>query len=344
MWGGGERYVLDLCTVLRSQGHNVALVCRNKTEILEPLRAAGFEPAVMRLGGNFDIFSPVHIARMVRRFPGSGPVNIHVHNFKDAALAVKVRQLCGPARTVNIVCTRHLVKAAKPRRLPLYRSIDSLIFVSERARSEFLKGIAPQELNTYVIHNALPCDDSLPQADTSATPPLILYTGRLSVEKGPHILVEALGKIADLDWRARICGQGEGRYVLPLLRRCRTLGIDKRVEWPGHISDIPAEIAVATIGVVPTTAPEAFGLSIIEMMRQGLPVITTDNGAQPEIITDGTDGLLVPSSDADALAAALRRLIDRPDLRREIGHAGRCRFEATFTYPAFYNAIAAHYV
>ena len=158
------------------------------------------------------------------------------------------------------------------------------------------------------------------------------------------MLVRALAKIRDLDWKARICGQGEGKYVMPMLRECRTLGIDQRVEWPGHIDDVSREIASAQIGVVPTTAPEAFGLSIIEMMRQGLPVISTDNGAQPEIITDGADGILVPPADADALADALRLLIKNTDIRNNISSKARQRFEQNFTYPAFYNAITAHYV
>lgn len=345
VWGGGERYALDLCTALRSQGNNVAIVCRNKAEVLGPVKDAGFEPAVMRLGGAFDIFSPIHIARMARRFPGDGPVNIHVHNFKDAATAVKVRQLCLGHRRINIVCTRHLVKAGKPKQLALYRAIDSLVFVSERARAEFIKGgFDIHGLNLDVVHNALPDAPELQPAQPLQQPPLILYIGRLSSEKGAHILVQALGKLTDLEWRARICGQGEGKYVMPMLRLCRTLGIDKRVEWPGHINDVSEEIAAAQIGAVPTTAAEAFGLSIIEMMRQGLPVVTTDNGAQPEIITHGTDGLMVPPGDADALADALRRLITDPGLRHSVGMAGRQRFADNFTYPAFYNKITEKYL
>ncbi|MDE5656414.1 MAG: glycosyltransferase family 4 protein [Muribaculaceae bacterium] len=345
VWGGGERYALDLCTALRSQGNNVAIVCRNKAEVLGPVKDAGFEPAVMRLGGAFDIFSPIHIARMARRFPGDGPVNIHVHNFKDAATAVKVRQLCQGHRRINIVCTRHLVKAGKPKQLALYRAIDSLVFVSERARAEFIKGgFDIHGLNLDVVHNALPDVPELQSAQPLQQPPLILYIGRLSPEKGAHILVQALGKLTDLEWRARICGQGEGKYVMPMLRLCRTLGIDKRVEWPGHISDVSEEIAAAQIGVVPTTAAEAFGLSIIEMMRQGLPVVTTDNGAQPEIITHGTDGLMVPPADADALAEALRRLISPPGLRPNIGMDARRPLEANFTSNAFNNKITEKYL
>ncbi|MDE6131524.1 MAG: glycosyltransferase family 4 protein [Muribaculaceae bacterium] len=343
VWGGGERYALDLCTALKSEGHCVAIACRKRPAVTEPLRQAGFEPATMRLGGVLDIFSPVHLSRMVRRFPGNGCVNIHVHNFKDATLALKVRRLCQGQREVRVVCTRHLVKPGKTSQLPLYRALDRLVFVSERARREFLKGGFPAEgIKMDVISNALP-DPGLPMADPAVRPPLILYIGRLSPEKGADVLVEALTRISDLNWRARICGEGEGRYVMPLLRECRVRRLDSRIEWPGHISDVTEEIAAAQIGVVPTKAPEAFGLSIIEMMRQGLPVISSDNGAQPEIITSGRDGLLVPPCDAETLANALRQLIEHADLRCKIGKAGRDRFADSFTYPAFYNAISRIY-
>lgn len=298
----------------------------------------------MHLGGAFDIFSPINIARMVRRFPGDRPVNIHVHNFKDAAIAVKARQLCNGTRRVNIVCTRHLVKPGKASQLSLYRGIDTIIFVSERARSEFYKGgFDTTGINTCAIHNALACSGAA-MAKPEGQPPLILYIGRLAPEKGAHILVDALSKLTDLEWRARICGQGSGRYVMPMLRKCRGKALAGRIEWPGHINDVSAEIADAQIGVVPTLAPEAFGLSIIEMMRQGLPVITTDNGAQPEIITPGTDGLLIPPDDANVLADALRQLISNPTERQRIGQAAASRFENSFTYPAFFNDIYKTYV
>lgn len=343
-WGGGERYATDICTALRENGDNVAIVCRRSTVITDTLRKAGFEPAVMRLGGAFDIFSPVNIARMVRHFPGDGPVNIHVHNFKDAATAIRARQLCKDLRRVNIVCTRHLVKPGKQSQLPLYRAIDSIIFVSERARDEFAKGgFDTAGINTCVIHNALPCAE-VSAAKPESQPPLILYIGRLAPEKGAHILVEALASLTDLQWRARICGEGVGRYVMPLLRQSRTADLAGRIEWPGHIQDVTAEIAAAQIGVVPTVAPEAFGLSIIEMMRQGLPVVTTDNGAQREIITPDKDGLLVPPGNAQALATSLRRLISEPEERLRLGHTAADRISDAFTYPKFFDAIYSLYV
>ncbi|MDE6121528.1 MAG: glycosyltransferase family 4 protein, partial [Muribaculaceae bacterium] len=115
---------------------------------------------------------------------------------------------------------RHLVKAGKPKQLALYRAIDSLVFVSETARREFLKGAFPAEgINMDVIHNALPQSD-FPQADTSHQPPLILYIGRLAAEKGADVLLDLFRRLdADLPGRMDLWRPGN----VPYAEFCRLL-------------------------------------------------------------------------------------------------------------------------
>jgi glycosyltransferase involved in cell wall biosynthesis len=71
-------------------------------------------------------------------------------------------------------------------------------------------------------------------------------------------------------------------------------------------------------------------ISILEAMAAGLPVVASAVGGIPEIVVDGETGLIVPPRDPDALAAALRRLLDDPELRRRMGDAGRARAEEHF--------------
>lgn len=340
-WGGGESYVLHLSCALRAAGHTVVIVCRRVPEIIERFRAAGFEPVVIRLGGLFDIFSPVHIGRIVRRFPGSDAVNIHVHNFKDAATALRVKGL-GEGRDVNIVCTRHLVQPSKAKHEALYNALDRIIFVSDRARREFETGPARvnPELLT-VVHNALPAVE----ADSTREPDdccKIVYLGRLAAEKGTDTLVEAAKRLTG-NWRLTVYGTGEGKFVMPLLRECRHEPLNGRTDWPGQVKDTAKALATADIGVVPTSVPEAFGLSLLEMMQHGLAVVTTDNGAQPEIITHEVDGLLVPPDDPAALSAAVQRLIDDPALRRALGQAARRTVAERFDYTEFVHQIINNY-
>lgn len=81
--------------------------------------------------------------------------------------------------------------------------------------------------------------------------------------------------------------------------------------------------------VLPTLA-ETFGIAAAEAAASGLPVVASDLGGIPDIVLDGTTGSLVPAGDDDALAIALRRLYDAPDLRRSMGRAARRHAESAF--------------
>ena len=95
--------------------------------------------------------------------------------------------------------------------------------------------------------------------------------------------------------------------------------------------------------LVPTVAREAFGLTVVEFMQLGVPVIATDNGGPAEIITDGADGLLIPPANAPAIAEAVARLAADEGLRKSMGEHGRREAAARFSYDTFYNKILGLY-
>lgn len=345
-WGGGERYALDLCRALRADGHNVSVLTRRKSAPRDVFEAEGLRKGSIGPGGPLDILSPVKLARQLRSTDGETVV--HVHNFKDAATAVAARRLLADPGRVRIVCTRHLVKPAPTEhsRAEILGRLDAIIFVSDKARTTFLSsGPAVDADRLHTVLNAIP-DPGQYTADRSSDtlgPVKIIYVGRISPEKGPDTLIRALAEIKEIPWAAEICGTGRGRDVMPLMRLARELGIAGRISWPGHVSEPLRRIAGSDIVVLPTRAPEAFGLTLLEAMSQGVPVVTTDNGAQPEIITDSIEGLLVAPDNPDAMADALRQLAENPALRRDMGLRGRETFERRFGYDRFYNEIISIY-
>lgn len=342
-WGGGERYALDLCKALKADGHNVKAVTRRRPEVAGPFIEAGIHGGYMRLGGVLDVMSPVKLARMLE--DTDGDVTVHVHNFKDAHTALNARRLYKGPHTIKVVCTRHLARPAKNDKshLRTLRELDAIIFVSEKARDIFCSTL-PSDFDRshlHVVHNSI-ADIPAREASEKSDSPTLVYLGRINPEKGIDVLLRALGDITDLPWKMKIYGTGRARDVGPLLKLWRALDLQNRVDWEGHIDNVYPALADATALVLPSTVPEAFGLVILEAFSQGCPVVTTDNGAQGEIVTDGLDGLLVPPDDSQALAKALRRILNT-DVSEKMGAAALEKYKDHFTYDRFYNDIIAIY-
>jgi glycosyltransferase involved in cell wall biosynthesis len=138
---------------------------------------------------------------------------------------------------------------------------------------------------------------------------VVLIASRLQPTKGHTILIGALSMLPpELDWECWIAGEAQRsneRYFLDQLqRRVRAARVEHRVRFLGHRDDVPRLLAAADVMCQPNVEPEGFGLTLVEALAAGTPVITTDLGAAREII-DETCGTLVAPNDARAVAAAL---------------------------------------
>lgn len=158
---------------------------------------------------------------------------------------------------------------------------------------------------------------------------VIVLASRLDPLKGHAPLIEALGLLRGRPgWSAWIAGAPqrphEWAYLEELQARTRALEIAGRVKFLGHRSDVPRLLAAADIHCQPNLRGESFGLTFVEAMDAGLPVVSTRIGAAAEVVDDSC-GLLVTPDDPTALAAALKTLIDDPETRRRLGAAGAVR-------------------
>lgn len=187
----------------------------------------------------------------------------------------------------------------------------------------------------------------------------VLFVGRVSPEKGVHVLVEAFGRVAERhDARLAIVGPDDlapKHFVDPFRRDRLFAGVERhygrggsylrelqtaaaaqagRISFLGRIanSEIAGQLATAGIFCFVSLWHEPFGIPIIEAMAAGLPVIATKAGAAPEIVEQGATGLLVERGDAAGLSAALDRLLGDPVERRRMGEAGRERVRRHFLW------------
>ncbi|WLW51586.1 glycosyltransferase family 4 protein [Streptomyces sp. YU58] len=199
-----------------------------------------------------------------------------------------------------------------------YRRLDALTTVTEADAAAYRRKMRLPGVRVEALPNSVP-DPVLPASDGTAK--VVVAAGRLVPVKRYDLLIEAFAVVAaeHPDWRLRIYGKGEEHDRLRGL--IAELGLWNNVFLMGAAAPMEAEWVKGSIGAAASNF-EPFGMTIVEAMRCGLPVVSTDCPYGPgEIIQDGVDGRLVPVGDRDALAAALLELVRDDELRRRTGRA-----------------------
>ncbi|MFI9305261.1 glycosyltransferase [Streptomyces triculaminicus] len=206
---------------------------------------------------------------------------------------------------------------------PAIAALDAFATVSEADAVHYREALPDAHARILSIPNAVPAPAAAPSDGTSKT---IVSAGRLVGVKRYDRLIAAFAKVAAdrPDWNLRIYGRGPAKAKLR--KQIEELGLYERVTLMGARSPIETEWSKGAVAAVASDA-ESFGMTIVEAMHAGLPVIATDCPYGPrEILTDGTDGVLVPLDDSDAVDAyadALLKLTGDAELRARLGAAAR---------------------
>ncbi len=167
------------------------------------------------------------------------------------------------------------------------------------------------------------------ELDTPENATVIVQVSRVETLKGHKVHLQALSKLSDLpEWMCWLVGgaqqEAEILYYAELKSLAVSLGITDRVRFVGERSDVARLVRASDIYCQPNIHPEAFGISFIEALEATLPIVTTEIGGACEIVNEFT-GVLVPPSNEDKLAEALRELIVDPTRRARLGAAGPAR-------------------
>ncbi|CAL9580208.1 D-inositol-3-phosphate glycosyltransferase [Streptomyces sp. enrichment culture] len=225
-----------------------------------------------------------------------------------------------PDRVVK-VAQEHLTLDSHPSRMRtamrrVYHRLDGITTVTEADAASYRRKMRLPRVRVEALPNSVP-EPVLPPADGRAR--VVIAAGRLHKVKRYDRLIESWALLAERfpDWQLRIYGHGPERDRLR--QRIDELALNDQVFLMGPATPLEAEWVKGSLAVM-TSEFESFGMTIVEAMRCGLPVVSTDcpNGPR-EIIEDGVDGLLVPVGDPRALAAGLERLMADEALRRRMG-------------------------
>ncbi len=348
-WTGAEQYTYDLVDRLRlDPDFYVEVVCRKHPVVLKQYRRLEIPISILPLKGVTDIDSPVRFARLLRK----GQNIIHVHSFKDAFMAVMARRI-SENRDTRVVVSVHGVYKPKKNYMytKLYKSIDCFVFSSEMARDAFLgKAKKPYRDRGVVLRDSV-CDSQIGtqvpdlrrELGLDSHQALIMYHGKLAPEKGLDALLGALTHVDRSRYHLAIIGDGQPKYKAKIKGFIVAAGMVNNVSLLGFRDNILEYLRQADFGVLPSIQPEALGIANLEYMMAGKAHICSNNGAQPEYVTDGVNGLLVPPGDEQVLTHAINQLITDTATRSRMGTQAQKDFQSHLDYPNFYQKMTALY-
>ena len=361
--GGEDRYVEQQTPLLRTR-HEVTTLWRHNRDLVPGISTAtqmvlsrrqpdveevfrSFRPDVAHLHNAYPALGPsVHLAAE----RAGVPLVMTVHNFRLRCPNGYMFTEGAPCRRCERGVYAHaFLHACFPSRaqaasyaaslwvhrfvLRLERKVSVFITPSEFVRARMVEwGMDPGRIEVVRNFTDIRPDRSPPGEHG-------IYLGRLSAEKGVDVLLRALASAGDPPFRIA----GDGPVARGLEALARELGLTNTVflgRVPGE--KVPGLLGTSRYLALPSMWDENAPLAALEAMAAGKPLLVTANGGLPELVSNG-EGLQCAPGDADALAAAIRRLHEDDGLCRELGGRAAERAAAEFTPEHHLTRLEAAY-
>ena len=363
-YGGSGVIASELALSLADRGHAVHLFSHE----VPPRLARSSGPVQMHLsqGLPYPLFSstPHDLAitsclLTVHRAEGLDILHAHyalphtVSAFLARSAAEEDPGCCPP----RVITTLHGTDITIVGRDPTYAPLTQFLIATSDASTAVSHSLARQthenfcmatcaECDIEVIPNFVDTEEFHPRAGNGPTsgPPTAVHVSNFRPVKRVPWLIEVFAAATE-GREARLTLVGDGPDQRAARQRAQELGIRDRVFFLGERDALPELLAPADLFVMASTE-ESFGLSALEAMACGIPVVSTDVGGVSEVVTDGETGLLAPCDDARALAARIRELLYDRDRARTMGRAARADVERRFNrdlvvarYEALYRRV-----
>lgn len=334
--GGMEHFVLRLAGAQRQLGHDAQILALQGGPLEEHAARLGIPTTV--LGGASTGSRVLRGAAVLGRLR---PGVMHSHNPTSLQYGVLGKLVSG----ARLVFTDHRGIVRVPSTIE-WLLTDAVVAVSrDTARQSSANGV----VDITVIYNGVdPPAPKRTRAEVRADlglgeGPVALHVANFLPVKGHDILMRALAKVKERGVRLTVVTAGDGNERPAIEAQARALGLGpEHVRFLGFRSDVPDLLAAADFFVLPSRM-EGLPLAVLEAMSHGLPIVTTRIGGNPEVVTDGEHGLLVPVEDPDALADAMARFAGDPELRHKLGEAGRLRVQSQFSFTEMTKKYEAIY-
>ncbi|MCX8185264.1 MAG: glycosyltransferase family 4 protein [Sulfolobales archaeon] len=349
--GGVATHMHNLAIKLRDRGHDVTVVTNDRATGRESelkqsgvklVKVPGFVSPIFDVNITYSMKSSRDLAEFLRGFD-----IIHSHHaFTPLALkAVKAGRILRKAS----ILTTHSISFAHDSELwdvvgltiPVFSSYlkyPNRVIAVSRAAETFIKHFTDAPIT--IIPNGVDTRVFRPAGDRESIKAMfglsgrsvVLYVGRMSYRKGPHVLLNAFANISDSRAVLVMVGSGD---MLPFLKlRAELLGVESRVIFMNYVSDslLPELYRMSDVFVAPSIVAEAFGLVILEAMASGVPVIATSVGGIPEVLSEGRAGFLVAPNSERELGEAISIMLSDSSLRETCGEIGRRVAEERYSW------------
>lgn len=311
--GGAEGFFCRLVPALSRAGVDQRAVIRVNPKRAAQLGAAGVDTIELAFGGLLDIATRWRLKGEIDRFRPT----IVMSWMNRATIS------CPTGRFV------HIGRLGGYYDIKYYRRCHHLVANTQDLRRYLIENGVPDDRVHYVPNFVTDARAEPVPRHTLATPeeaPVVLAMGRLHANKAFDVLIDALADVRDaVLWLA-----GEGPERSRLEQRARRLGLSSRVRFLGWRGDINALLRAADVFVCPSRH-EPLGNVVLEAWAQAVPVVAAASQGPSGLIRHRYNGLLVARDDKDALAGAIREVLDAPDLSAALAARGRLAYEAEFT-------------
>lgn len=343
--GGAEIHLHEIFERLAGRGHDVTMLCGGWPNCPPRATLGGIDVHRTGIRQTFALKAWAYY----RRHLASQPFDVLVEDINKMPLYTP---LWGARRVV--ACVPHLFggtafqELAAPLASAVWLSERPIPWVYRRTPFEAISESTADDLvargiardHVRVIYPGASCEYYTPDASQRAATPIFAYLGRLKKYKGVDLVIRAFAKVADQRAVLEIAGEGDFRPALEAL--VRSLDLTGRVRFLGFVSETEKLALLRRSWATAFASPkEGWGLTNIEASACGTPVVASNSPGIRESVRDGETGFLVRHGDIDAMAAAMQRLCDSPDLVARLGARGRA-FAESFTWDRAADDTAAH--
>ena len=337
VFAGAEEHALSILTAIREYGFEPCLAAPTTLiAAMEPgLSAAGVKCLPLEFSSRLDVLTGARLLRFLRR---ENIAILHCHLFTASLFGAGVARMAGVGAVLETCHGPEVWRMGKGLRSSFWvdrqigRMVDKYIAVSHAAAHHLTATKKVPKSKISVIHNGRDLDrfgptDTQRRIATRAAlglrdEPAILTLARLDDQKGHRHLIDALAIAARHQPNLVALLAGEGALEHRLRAQCATLGLTDRVRFLGYRRDVPELLEAADMVVLPSLY-EGLPLVAIEALAAGRPMVATEVDGTPEVVIHERTGLLVPPANPVALAAAIERLLDNPELASRLAADGR---------------------